>query len=103
MGLLHLDNRCKEGKPKFDILWEECVQQEDRVANQEALLVEYDHALLLIPEEEKENIISRRKFIRGLILLRSFKRIKREITNKKISPLVNVTIVTRYDTLPEIV
>ena len=48
---------------------------------------------LLIPEEEKENIISRRKLIRGLILLKSFKRIKREITSKKISPLISVTIV----------
>ena len=30
---------------KFDILWEECVQKEARVANREALLREDDHAL----------------------------------------------------------
>ena len=58
---------------------------------------------LLIPEEEKDIIISKRKLVRGIILLRSFKRINREITSRKISPLINVTIVTRQDPLPKIV
>ena len=53
-------------------------------------------------EEEKENIISRMKLIRSLILLRSFKRIKREITRRNISTLINVTIVIRSETLLEI-
>ena len=57
---------------------------------------------LLILEEEKENITSKRKLIRSLILLRSFKRTKREITSRT-SPLINVTIVIRQDTFPEIV
>ena len=30
---------------QFEILWEECVQEEDRLANQEALLRDDDHAL----------------------------------------------------------
>ena len=30
---------------KFDVLWEECVQEEARVANREALLRDDDHAL----------------------------------------------------------
>ena len=30
---------------KFDVLWEECVQEEARVANREALLRDGDHAL----------------------------------------------------------
>ena len=46
MGLLHPHNLCKEGKIKFDILWEEYVQEESRVANREALLRDDDHALV---------------------------------------------------------
>ena len=30
---------------QFDILWEECVQEETRIANQEVLPINYDHAL----------------------------------------------------------
>ena len=30
---------------KFDTVWEDCIQEEARVANREALLKEYDHAL----------------------------------------------------------
>ena len=30
---------------KFDIVWEDCIQEEARVANREALLKEYDQAL----------------------------------------------------------
>ena len=31
---------------QFEILWEECVQEEARVANREALLRDDDHALI---------------------------------------------------------
>ena len=30
---------------KFDIVWEDCIQEEARVANREALLKEYDQSL----------------------------------------------------------
>ena len=50
---------------------------------------------IFTPEEENENIISIRKLIRDFILLISFKRIKMEIKNKNISPLISVTIVIR--------
>ena len=45
MGLLHPYNLCKKESLKFDVLWEECVQEEARVANREALLRDDDHAL----------------------------------------------------------
>ena len=32
---------------KFDIVWEDCIQKEARVANREALLREYDQALYI--------------------------------------------------------
>ena len=30
---------------KFDVVWEDCIQEETRVENREALLKEYDQAL----------------------------------------------------------
>ena len=30
---------------KFDMVWEDCIQEETRVANRESLLKEYDQAL----------------------------------------------------------
>ena len=30
---------------KFDIVWEDCIQEDDRVANREALLIEDDRDL----------------------------------------------------------
>ena len=38
---------------KFDVLWEECVQEEDRVANREALLRVDDHALATYTKRRK--------------------------------------------------
>ena len=45
IGLLHLDKMYKKESLKFDVLWEECVQEEARVANQEVLIRDYGHAL----------------------------------------------------------
>ena len=48
----------------FDIVWEDCIQEEDRVANREALLREYDQALATHTKEinqsnfKKSNIIT---------------------------------------------
>ena len=37
---------------KFYIVWEDCIQEEARVANREALLREYDRALATHTKEE---------------------------------------------------
>ena len=37
----------KKESMMFDIVWEDCIQEEARVANREALLREYDHALAI--------------------------------------------------------
>ena len=40
---------------KFDIVWEYCIQEEAaRVANREAILREYDHALAIHTKERKQ-------------------------------------------------
>ena len=65
----------RKEKIQFDSLWEECVQEEARVANREEFLL----------RDEEQALDSR-----------SFKKVKEE---KKIYPLINVTIVTRWDIL----
>ena len=35
---------------KFDVVWEDCIQEEARVGNREALLKEYDQTLPPIPK-----------------------------------------------------
>ena len=40
---------------KFDILWEECVQEEARVTNREALIRDDDHALANHTRRRKGN------------------------------------------------
>ena len=39
----------------FDIVWEDCIQEEDRVANREALLREDDQALATHNKERKQS------------------------------------------------
>jgi len=96
-------------KIQFDNLWEECVQEEARVANREAILLR-DEAQYLAAQE-RECLTSRRRptHIRSLtpkinssinnLTLQgdsSFGKVKEE---KNISHLINVTIVTRWDIL----
>ena len=38
----------------FDIVWEDCIQEEDRVDNRESLLIEYDQALATHTKERKQ-------------------------------------------------
>ena len=40
---------------KFDIVWEDCIQEESRVANREALLIEYDQALAIHAKGRKKS------------------------------------------------
>ena len=47
--------RKKERKSmKFDIVWEDCIQEEARVANREALLIEDDQALTIHTKGRKQ-------------------------------------------------
>ena len=41
---------------KFDIVWEDCIQEEARVANREALLKEDDQALAIHTKKRKNSI-----------------------------------------------
>ena len=72
---------------KFDIVWEDCIQEEARVANREALLKEDDQAL-------EDNQASRRKVTRSIDLPRSFKG-KEKLVRRNTTPNINVIIVTR--------
>ena len=40
---------------KFDIVWEDCIQEESRVANREALLREDDQDLAIHTKERKQS------------------------------------------------
>ena len=40
---------------KFDILWKDCIQEEDIVSNREALLGEYDQSLATHTKERKQS------------------------------------------------
>ena len=40
---------------KFDIVWEDCIQEEARVANREALLREDDQALAIHTKRRKQS------------------------------------------------
>ena len=40
---------------KFDIVWEDCIQEESRVANRDALLREYDQSLAIHTKRRKQS------------------------------------------------
>ena len=46
----------KKESMKFEIVWEDCIQEEARLANREALLKEYDQALSHPYQERKKSI-----------------------------------------------
>jgi hypothetical protein len=104
-------------KLQFDSLWEEHVQEEARVSNQEAVLLrDGDQALAAHIKGGKRRYHFKKEthphkeshfpniFIHKNITLqgdsRSFRKVKEE---KKISHLINVTIVTRWDIFLKIV
>ena len=39
---------------KFDIVWEDCIQEEARVANREALIIKYDQDLAIHTKGRKQ-------------------------------------------------
>jgi hypothetical protein len=95
-------------KLKFDSLWEECIQEETRVANREALLARNDdQALATHPKEEGRNPTSKRRLIKSLnsqtnsiiknLIQGDFRRKDNE--RKGTTHLYNAIIVTRWDTL----
>jgi hypothetical protein len=52
----------RKEKLQFDSLWEECVQEEARVANREEILLrDEDQAIILMLKEEREGITSIRR------------------------------------------
>ena len=77
---------------KFDIVWEDCIQEEARVANREALLREDDQALAIHTKGRKQSNFKKGNNKPQRI---SFK-IKRRITQS-----INTTTVIREDILLE--
>ena len=53
---------------KFDVVWEDCIQEEIRVANREALLKEDDQALATHTKRRRGQSISREEISRSLNL-----------------------------------
>ena len=72
----------------FDIVWEDCIQEEARVDNREALLREDDQDLAT--HNKKENNKTSRRVIISLQIRNSRRRRRRRITQS-----INGTIVIR--------
>ena len=77
---------------KFDIVWEDCIQEEARVANKEALLKEDDQALATHTKGRKQSNL--KKDTRSIDLRRSFRR-KKITVRRETTPNINVTIIIR--------
>jgi hypothetical protein len=106
----------RKEKLNFESLWEECVQEEARVDNREALLSRDEYQSLDTHTKggrtrsyfQKETPLrsltpKKNSYIKNITLQgdsRSFKKVKEE---KKIFHRNNVTIVTRWDILLRIV
>ena len=68
---------------KFDILWEECVQEETRVAKREALLREDDHALATYTRIRKGKHHFKKETHKGSYPPKKFQQNERGYYNKK--------------------
>jgi hypothetical protein len=97
----------RKEKLKFDSLWEECIQEETRVANREALLArDDDQALATHTKGGRKNPTSKGRLIESLnhqtnpitknLIQGDFRR--KDNTRKEISHLYNAIIVIRWDT-----
>ena len=62
---------------KFDILWEECVQEEARVANREALHRDDDHALSIHTIRRKRKHHFKKETHKGSYLPKKFQKNKK--------------------------
>ena len=63
---------------KFDIVWEDCIQEEARVANREALLIEDDQSLVIHTKGRKQS-----KFKKGSHKPSKKKFQKKRVNNQK--------------------
>jgi hypothetical protein len=65
LGCFHPNICARKEKLKFESLWEECIQEETRVVNQEVLLARDDDQALAIltPKEEGRSPTSKRTLI----------------------------------------
>jgi hypothetical protein len=94
-------------KLKFDGLWEECIQEETRVDNREALLARDEDQSLATPKEEEISLTSRKKLIKSLtpktnlVIKNLIQRDSRRKDNKRkeITHMSNATIVIRWNIL----
>ena len=78
---------------KFDIVSEDCIQEEARVANKEALIKEDDQALAIHTKIKKNNQNSIRIVTRSIDLQRSFKRKNKTIRIKTTQNFNAITII----------
>ena len=79
----------------FDVVWEDCIQEETRVANREALLKEDDQALATHTEKEEGiNPSSRREITKSINLLEDSKD-RKKVYQIRTTLVFNVSIVTR--------
>ena len=87
---------------KFGVVWEDCIQEETRVANREALLKEDDQALATHTKKRRSQSNFKGEISRSLNLPEESKE-QGKILQIKTTLAFNVFIVIRQDTLPEIV
>ena len=97
----------RKEKLQFESLWEECIQEETRVANREALLArDDDQALATHTKEEERNPTSKGNLIENLNrqtnsttknLIKEISR-RKDNTRDEISHPYNIIIVIRWDT-----
>ena len=78
---------------KFDIVWEDSIQEEAKVANREALLREDDQALATHTRRRKLSNFKKDSH-KEYNFQRSFKR-KEKTVRRKTTPNINVTTVIR--------
>ena len=84
----------KKESMKFDVVWEDCVQEETRVANREALLKEDDQALATHTKRRRSQPKFKKGNKREYQPPRKFQKI-REISLIGTTPAFNVFIVIR--------
>ena len=91
----------RKKKLQFDSLWEECVQEEARVANREVVLLrDEDQALVAHAKgEKKKSHFQKETHFHKESLQRDSRNIIRVKERENISPPINVIIVISWDTL----
>ena len=75
---------------QFDILWEECVQEETRIAKWEALLRKYDHALATHTRRRKGKHHFKKETHKGSYPPKKFQNNKKEDHKQKLFLLLSM-------------